>query len=228
MNNTQDAIAAQPPIPEFDYACPQDPEPPAETAYERKLRRQREANRRYRLKHGDRIRAMNRTKYRTRYAAYRKKYAAAHREEIAARSKRRYDAKREEIRAKAAEYRKKNRERLRLHAAEYNRTHKARAAEYRKRTKKARAAYARQYQNTHRDQLRERLICYRRKNRDKLLPKWRAYDLKVRAELRSSYVRQILSRYTRVPLYLWPESLVELKRAQMALHRKVKEHGQAL
>jgi ElaB/YqjD/DUF883 family membrane-anchored ribosome-binding protein len=121
--------------------------------------------------------------------------------------------------------------RCKLCVAEYNR---ARYLEQREQVIERVANYAR----NNKEEIRARCKAYYQRNKDRIKEKtkrWReanlnrakkTRNLRVRhnaAELTDSYVRQIMIYQSPIKAKDIPDELVELKRAQLLLHRQLKE-----
>ena len=109
-------------------------------------------------------------------------------------------------------------------------------AEYREKNKERRKAESRERYQTHGDIIRARALAFREKNRDEVNARQRAYakqefvaerDRELRRlyseKLTDAYVKRIVSRHSLLNAEDVPNAMVEAKRIQLLIKRKIKD-----
>ena len=109
-------------------------------------------------------------------------------------------------------------------------------AEYREKNKERRKAEGRERYQTHGDIIRARALAFREKNRDEVNARQRAYakqefvaerDRELRRlyseKLTDAYVKRIVSRHSLLNAEDVPKAMVEAKRIQLLIKRKIKD-----
>ena len=70
-----------------------------------------------------------------------------------------------------------------------------------------------------------RVRKYQSANPKRRKAKHRLFESKLRESLGDSYIKLLLSKGTNLPMNAWPDSLVQLKRAELQLKRYLKTYG---
>ena len=141
-----------------------------------------------------------------RKAEHNKKYREANKELIYARQKEYREANKELIRERKRAYREANKERIAAKKAADAKTERGRELD---------RARGKRYRTKHPERVRE----LHKKSRDKRAPIEKENAKQKRAELRDSYVAQML----RIPTAVAPSDLLEAERIRLKVLRKIQE-----
>ena len=145
-----------------------------------------------------------------------KQYYQANKEKIKEQQKQYYQANKEKIKEQQKQYGQANKGKFKERMKKYYQTNKEKLKEKKK-----------EYYQANKEKLKEKQKEYRQANKKKLKEKMKKYRQGDRDKLVDSYIKSIINKQTNGMLKAKdiPQELIELKRNNLILKRKIKDNG---
>ena len=145
-----------------------------------------------------------------------KQYYQSNKEKVLEQSKKYYQANNEKIKERQKQYRQANNEKMKQYNKQYyqanNEKMKERQKQYRQANNEKMKQYNKQYRQANKEKIKEQRKQYRQDDRNKLA---------------DSYIKDLIRNQTNGMLKAKdiPQELIELKRNNIILKRKIKDNG---